>query len=363
MKQLNQLVQALAVITVGIGLFMAGAVFTLTAFGPVHTADAQVNTLVEIERSYADLYNQVAPSVVSINVDIFRGGTWQPWSTGSGFVIDSTGHIVTNYHVVESGDRVVVKFLDGTITRAEVTGLDPSSDVALLRVDVAAEKLTPLRFANSSNLTVGQTTLAIGSPFGQDWTLTTGIISALNRTIEGLTQFDVGAVIQTDAAINPGNSGGPLLNINGEVIGINTQILSRERANSGVGFAVPSNLVQRVIQDLISAGQVDYSYLGISGVDINIDFIETYNLPNDVSGVAVTNVASGGPAAAGGLLPLSPEQVDVITAVDGQRVRGFDDLVAYLASSTRPGEAITMTVYRSGILVDLTIVLGSRLNR
>ena len=225
----------------------------------------------------------------------------------------------------------------------------------------------PVTFANSDTLEVGQMVLAIGNPFRQDWTLTSGIISALNRTIPGLDVFSIGGVIQTDAAINPGNSGGPLLNVRGEVIGVNSQILTGGRAdpaNSGVGFAIPSNLVMRVIPELIEKGRVDYSYLGInSEPEITLDLIEAYNLPNNIRGVIVSRVRSDGPAADSGLRSATADSVDVITAIDGVPVTGFNALIQYLSINTRPGDTVTLTVLRDGRYIDIPVTLGARPGR
>jgi S1-C subfamily serine protease len=200
--------------------------------------------------------------------------------------------------------------------------------------------------------------VAIGSPFNQPWTLTTGVISALNRTIDSLGQYRIGSVIQTDAAINPGNSGGPLLNMQGEVIGVNSQILSQTRSNTGVGFAIPSNLVKRVVPALIEHGSVNYSYLGIQGGDINLYYIEALNLPNNARGVVVRGVESGGPAAQAGLRNAGnpttiddvevPTSVDIITAVNGDPVTSMDSLIGYLAAKTQPGDTVNLTVVRDG---------------
>ncbi|NJR12667.1 trypsin-like serine protease, partial [bacterium] len=228
--------------------------------------------IAEMERTYSDLYNRSAPGVVSI-IAVMDENQFDN-ATGSGFVMDLEGHIATNFHVVEDATRVEVNMYDGTRVRAEVIGTDPDSDVAVLKVDVGADRLRPLAFADSDALTVGQVVLAIGNPFSKDWTLTSGIISALNRSILGLNRYRIGGVIQTDAAINPGNSGGPLLNLKGEVIGINSQIEGGLRQNAGVGFAIPSNLVKRIAQELISEGRVQYSFLGIDSRELNLDIIE-----------------------------------------------------------------------------------------
>ncbi len=314
----------------------------------------------------SQLYQSVTPSVVSINVTArnratggnFDLGDQLIQGTGTGFVIDTSGHIVTNAHVVEGATRVEVNFIDGTIVRGEVVGIDLDSDLAVVQIELPAEQLHPLAFADSDALFIGQEVVAIGSPFNQPWTMTTGIISALNRRIQGLSQYQIGSVIQTDAAINPGNSGGPLLNLNGEVIGVNAQILSETRSNSGVGFAIPANLTNRVAQSLIEQGRVQYSYLGIGGEDVNLSYIEALNLPNNARGVVVTGVEPGGPAASGGIQnpdaqrtqdgEVVPTEVDIITAINGSPITGMSSLVTYLAAYTQPGDTVQIMVVRNG---------------
>lgn len=313
------------------------------------------NLLTETERLLSDIYKRVSPSVVSITIDERVGGDFFPMSSGTGFVIDMEGHIVTNNHVVDGADRVVVNFLDGTIVEAEVIGVDPDADIAVIKVDVERDVLVPVIFADSNTLLIGQRAVAIGSPFNQDWTMTTGIISALNRVISGLEQFSTGGVIQTDTPINPGNSGGPLLNMRGEVIGVNAQIISEERANSGVGFAIPSNLVRRVAAELIEFGEVRYSYIGISGDDVNLDYINNLGLPNNTRGVVVTLVRGGEPGERGGLVAN-----DVILNIDGVAIANFATLIGYLASNTIPGDTVTVTVLRDGQTIELDITLALR---
>lgn len=346
----------------GIGIIAIFAFAMGMVVAPVPTT-AQNNgsgTLTTIEQVFADIYNQVSPSVVSIEVDQLINNQFVPVSTGSGFVIDRQGHIVTNFHVIDDADRIAINFFDGTITRAEIVGTDPAADLAVLRVNLSANQLSPVTFANSDSLAIGQTAVAIGSPFGERWTMTTGIVSALDRELQGFTSFVIGSVIQTDTAINPGNSGGPLLNLNGEVIGVNSQIISEDRTFSGVGFAIPSNLVTRVSDELIREGQVTYSYLGMDGENVSIDFIEFYNLPNDLRGVIVTGVASNTPASNGGLRPNTNNSVDVITAVNGIQVFNLSMLSGYLATNTVPGQSTRFTVFRDGREVTLDIVLGER---
>ncbi|MCU0475369.1 MAG: trypsin-like peptidase domain-containing protein [Anaerolineae bacterium] len=309
----------------------------------------------EIEKAISTLYVDASPSVVSISVvDPFFGEV----SGGSGFVVDTAGHILTNAHVIDLEDApdadIEVSFFDGTRVRGEIIGTDVDSDLAVVRVELSPEKLKPVTFADSDNLFIGQTALAIGSPFGQKWTLTSGIISALDRTISGLGAFQIGAVIQTDAPINPGNSGGPLLNLAGEVIGVNAQIISEDRANSGVGFAIPANLAVRVLNDLRADGQVQYAYLGVRNVDnLSLRSLERLGLPNNVQGVVVGSVT--GPAQTAGL-----RTNDVITAIDSQPISSLGTLLAYLAINTRPGQTIVVTVLRNGQAIDLTVQLGNR---
>ncbi|HEX2619492.1 MAG TPA: trypsin-like peptidase domain-containing protein [Phototrophicaceae bacterium] len=313
------------------------------------------------EQQLADIYSHVSHSIVSISISEPFSEGFEEVSGGSGFVLDKQGDIVTNFHVVHgvsSAGRIVVNFIDGTIVRATVVGEDANADVAVIKVDLPEDRLFPVTFGDSDQVVIGQTTVALGSPFGQKWTMTTGIISALDRAIDGLNNYQIGAVIQTDAAINPGNSGGPLLNLNGEVLGINSQIISEERLNSGIAFAVPGNLVKRVAQELIEKGAVEYAYLGIQGNDITLDIIEGLHLDNNTQGVAVSNFSRRGgvsPAQQGGL-----QVDDVITAIDDKPVTSFGTLIAYLSTSTEPGQIVKLTVLRGGQNVDLNITLGKR---
>ncbi len=368
-----------ALLLVALGFVLGTAVIRTTASSvtlierPV-VVFQQPDPITENERYFADIYARVSPSVVSISVSGTSEVQGAFQSGGTGFVIDNQGYIVTNAHVIEDADLIEVNFIDGTIVEGEVVGADFDSDVAVLRVNMPSDRLQPIPFGNSDELFIGETTLAIGSPFGQRWTLTTGIISALDRTISGLTNYSVGSVIQTDAAINPGNSGGPLLNLQGQVIGVNSQIRSETRSNSGIGFAIPSNLVNRVAQELIATGRVEYSYLGIeAGPGLNLTLMEALNLPNNLSGVVIARVREGGPADLGGLRGASrvrnvngfdvPTQADIITAIDGVPVQDMSALVTYLAGNTRPGQTVTLTVWRDGEEIALTVTLTERPSR
>ena len=368
------LIAALLLISVG---FVIGTTVVRTSASSVNLIDRPmavqsqaIAPVTETEQLFASIYNRVSPSVVSINVSgVINNREFA--SSGTGFVIDTQGHIVTNDHVVDSASLIEVNFIDGTIVKGKIVGLDPDSDLAVIKVDLPANLLYPVIIGDSDQLFIGQTTLAIGSPFSQRWTLTSGIISALDRTISGQTQFSVGSVIQTDAAINPGNSGGPLLNLKGEVIGVNSQILSETRSNSGVGFAIPSNLVKRVAEELITNGRVDYSYLGIrAGSGLNLALIEALNIPNNLRGVIISDVDPGTPASVAGLRSASrptvidgqqvPTSADIITAIDGVTIDDMSSLISYLASNTRPGQTINLTVLRDGNEITIPVTLSAR---
>ena len=388
-KRISLVTLLVALALVAVLAFAAGSsTASIQAAGQASTssqvaAEITPQFVTDSERILHELYSRLAPSVVSINVVARASGTATGQTlpqqqgeqlvegTGTGFVVDTAGHIVTNNHVVEGATRIEVNFYDGRIVRAEIVGLDPDSDLAVIQVQgVPAEDLHPVTLGDSESLYVGQEVVAIGSPFNQPWTMTTGIISALDRSIRGLTQFSIGSVIQTDAAINPGNSGGPLLNLQGEVIGVNSQIMSESRSNSGIGFAIPSNLVQRVKDQIINQGDVSYSYLGITGQDMNLYFLDALGLPSDTRGIVVLDVASGSPAAAASLrLPSNPVQVDgvqvprsvdVITAIDGSSLVNMADLIGYLALETTPGQTVNMTVLRDGQTLNVPITLGER---
>ncbi len=358
--------------------FVIGTTVMSTSASSVYLLPQQQATAIPVslpatenERYFSDIYNRVSPSVVSINVSGTSSDGSQFGASGTGFVIDKNGNIVTNDHVVADASQIEVNFLDGTIVKGTVVGLDPDSDLAVIKVDLPAERLSPITFGDSDKLFIGETTLAIGSPFSQRWTLTTGIISALDRTISGQTKYSVGSVIQTDAAINPGNSGGPLLNLEGQVIGVNSQILSETRSNSGVGFAIPSNLVRRVSQILIDKGSINYSYLGIQGASsLDLALIEALKIPNNTRGVVVSRVEQGGPAANAGIKSAAhateingenvPTSADIITAIDGINITDMSGLVSYLANHTEPGQQINLTVLRDGQQISVPVTLSAR---
>ena len=291
---------------------------------------------------------------------------------GSGFVWSSEGYIVTNQHVVADADLVTVIFADGTEVEGKVIGEDPDSDLAVIKVDLPEDMLPPVELGDSDLVRVGHLAVAIGNPFGQAFTTTTGIVSAVGRTLRsGNTRFSIPKVIQTDAPINPGNSGGPLLDRHGRVIGINTQIISRTGASTGIGFAVPINTAKQVVPALIEDGEFTYAWLGISGTDLRREVAESMGLDADVRGAQVIDLAPDGPAMDGGLLGSErtleiergriPVGGDVIVAVDGAAIADMDDLIIYLIEKTRPGDVVLLDVLRDGGRpVEIEVTLGSR---
>ena len=255
------------------------------------------------EEVLSGIYASALPSVVQIQVQKSTGPRQSPApGQGSGFVWSDEGHIVTNHHVVDGADRIRVVFADGSAFPAEVVGSDPGSDLAVIKIEPPARGLRPAILGDSDRLKVGQLAVAIGSPFGQDFSMTRGIISALERSLRaGRSFFANPQIIQTDAPINPGNSGGPLLDRLGRVIGINSQIISNSGSSSGVGFAVPINTGKRVIPELIANGAYEYAYLGISGASLNPVLARVNGLPQEAMGVLIVTVVDGGPADAAGI--------------------------------------------------------------
>ena len=323
------------------------------------------------QESLVVLYDNVSAGTVAILTD---------QGSGSGFVYDGQGHIITNFHVVDGANVVEVRFTSGFMAYGTVIGTDTDSDVAVIKVDAPAEELHPLPLGDSNLLKVGQTVIAIGNPFGLDTTMTVGIISALGRTLDSAHEspdgnlFTAGDIIQTDAAINPGNSGGPLFNINGEVIGVNRAIRTTnftdtgEPVNSGIGFAISINMVKRVVPALIETGEYDYPFLGISSMDsLSLEMVEALGLKS-YTGAYVTSVVPGGPADKAGIIagdrstsiPSLLAGGDLIVAIDGQETRTFDEMLAYLITNKSPGDTVVMTVLRGDEKVDVSITLDKR---
>ncbi len=372
---------------------------TAEAVTQPQTAIVSVNTVSDLDALLANLYDEVNPSVVNIQVRQRGGALFQQmpsipgmpdfplptpespdsgfvFAQGSGFVYDTQGYIVTNYHVVEGADKVTVVFADGLSQSAEIVGTDPDSDLAVIKVASLPEGVQALPLADSSQLRVGQSVVAIGNPFGLAGTMTTGIVSALGRTLPSQSvttnggRFNIPNVIQTDAAINPGNSGGPLLNLRGEVIGVNTAIESNISQFSGVGFAVPADNVARVIPVLITEGNYAHPWLGIAGTNLTPELRDAMTLAPDQTGILVISIDENGPAQAAGLqgsdenteIDGAPVQIggDLIVGIDKVEVRDFDDLLAYLSGETSVGQQVTLHLLRDLNPLDLEVTLGSR---
>jgi 2-alkenal reductase len=341
----------------------------------VSVPPALTNNVTAVEETLVALYERVSPGIVSISVITSDGG-----GVGSGFVIDTDGHIVTNYHVVENAETVEVDFISGYKVYGDVVGTDLDSDLAVIKVDAPASELHPVPLGDSDKLKVGQTLVAIGNPYGLTSTMTVGIVSATGRSLESIRQtsegsfFTAGDIIQTDAAINPGNSGGPLLNLNGEVIGVNravqlnTAAATGESLNSGIGFAVSVNIVRRVVPALIENGSFDYPYLGMTSLEeVSLSTAELLGLPQ-ATGAYITSVVPGGPADQAGLVggSRSTEAAgldaggDLIIGIDGRPVIVFGDVLSYLFKEKSPGDQIVLTILRDNQQKEVTVTLGKR---
>lgn len=398
-----------ATLVIVFGAFTGGLLLAPYMTGEAQAA-AQItldssDVVAAYEQAFIDVYQSTAPSVVNIRVTrqidqemLERFGITPPdsepdpeedpeavpedepelppdffnYGGGSGFVWDTEGHIVTNYHVVAEATDVEVIFSDDTIAKAEVLGSDPDADLAVIKVDLPASELTPVTLGDSDTIQVGQLSIAIGNPFGQEFTMTSGIVSGVGRTIRsGNSGFSIPEVVQTDAPINPGNSGGPLLNRQGEVIGINAQMLSRTGASSGIGFAVPINIAKRVVPTLIKGETYQYAWLGISGTTLTTEAVEFRKLPANTRGAVVTSVIEDGPAAKAGLhgvdesLPIESEAYrfggDLIIAINGQAIEEMNDLITYLVKETKPGDKVELEVIRTdGTQEMVEVTLGLR---
>jgi 2-alkenal reductase len=319
--------------------------------------------------SLSGLYQQLNPGVVNIQVYAERDGL-SGQGAGSGFILDEAGHIVTNNHVVADARQITVIFYNDLERAAEVIGTDEDSDLAVIRVEELVEGAHPLPLGDSTEVEVGEWVVAIGNPFGQQSSMSVGIVSAVGRTIpSGATPYAIPEVIQTDAAINPGNSGGPLLNLNGEVIGVNAQIAAGPSlVNSGVGFAIPINIVRRVAPVLIESGDYQWPWLGVQGGDVNLAIMESNNLGAQ-QGAYIDQVVPDGPAAEAGLRGTSdieenegievPVGGDVVVAINGEPVVDFSDLLTEVAIRN-PTEEIELTIIRDGQEQQLTVELEPR---
>ena len=365
-------------------------------------ASANPQTVADVaglQDAYEAIYQNVNPSVVTIvissqvststgrssgqgNGQNNQGSQGQsqvmPTAEGSGFIWDRAGNIVTNNHVVEGAAKISVTFSDGSSYDARLVGTDPNTDLAVIQVTNApASLIKPITVGDSTQVKVGQMVVAIGNPFGLANTMTTGIVSAIARSIQagssksnqnGLTaapSFSIPDVIQTDAAINPGNSGGVLVDMNGALIGVPSQIESASGSNSGIGFAIPSAIVSRVAPQLISKGKAENSYLGISGTTLTPEIASTLSLETGEKGILVASVVAGGPSEKAGLKGTTVDANgtptaagDIITAIDGKSLVRFEDLVSYLSNNTQPGQTVTLTIIRDGKDTQIKVTLG-----
>lgn len=344
---------------------------------PALMLGAQASLMDAFQAQVESVYTKAAPSVVNITstvttYDFFNQPVPQE-GTGSGFVYDTQGHIVTNFHVVDGADSISVKLQDGRSLPATVVGSDSSNDLAVLKI--SADRLPPpLQILDSDQLKVGQFVLALGNPFGLQSTLTFGVISALGRSIQSPDGRFIGEAIQTDTPINPGNSGGPLLDMEARVVGINSQIISPSGASSGIGFAVSSNTVMRVVPQLVSKGRYSHTYLGVNGVDMSPDLAKALRTAgvqvSSDTGFLVIKVDPNSPASRAGIkggttiLQYGNLQVpvggDIVVALNGKTVESYETLTVYLESQTKIGDVVTVTVWRAGKKTDLKATLVER---
>jgi S1-C subfamily serine protease len=352
---------------------LEGDTTVVTETAPPSTSEAAPRSSRAL--SVNEIYERAAPAVVQVTStsrtgDTFAGGA--PTALGSGFVVDKAGHVVTNYHVIRDADRIQVSFSNRDTVEADLVGTDPSTDLALLEVDVSSSALTPLALGDSDAVRVGDAVVAIGNPFGLARTATAGIVSALQREIQAPNSFYTDHVIQTDAPINRGNSGGPLLDEHSQVIGVNTQIDTGGIAsgNVGIGFAVPSNTVKDVVAQLLRTGRVEHAWLGIAGKAVNSDLADTYNLPVE-RGVVVEDVRSGSGAARAKLVAGEMEVVvagetyvlggDIIVSLDGRRISSVEELRQAI-SEHRPGDKVKLAFFRDAKRTSVTVTLGRQPN-
>ncbi len=351
---------------------------------PTPVTDAIIDAADAEHTLLANLYERLAPSVVFIEVVVSNSPNFSlgDIGNGSGFIYDNDGHIVTNAHVVSDADEINVSFNDGFVTPAEVIGFDTYSDIAVIKVDVDPDRLNPIPLGDSDTMRVGDRAIVIGNPFGLASSMTSGIISAKGRQLPSAELIDLNAVpgfqnpsiIQVDADINPGNSGGPLLNSRGEVVGVNTAIRTETGIFEGVGFAVPSNTVGRVVPELIEDGEVDYAWIGISAMS-SADGFGVASLADPLElpvtrGVLLSTVTPTSPAAKAGLeggtefIEIRGRNIcaggDIIVAVDDQELATMDELVTYLVTNSRPGDTIELRVIRGNETLDIPVVLEPR---
>jgi len=331
---------------------------------------AEATPLFSKSLSLIEIFEKSEPGVVRVNVQ--RGESEDiTGGIGSGFVFDKKGHIITNAHVIKDANKVVVTFLDGRSYNADIIGTDTYTDIAVIKVNADLSFLHPLSIGDSSNLKVGEQIAAIGNPFGLSGSMTAGIISQLGRLLPTESNYQIPDVIQTDAAINPGNSGGPLLNMRGEIVGINTAIQSGTGEFTGVGFSIPSQTVAKIVPTLIEKGEYKHPWIGIAGRDIDPDMASVLNL-KDAIGFLVITVVEDSPAFQAGLIGSDktievdgvnyPVGGDVILAVDGKEVRKIDDILVHLQRAKSVGDEMVLEILRDGRTTNITITLDARPN-
>ncbi len=342
---------------------------------PVVDGETAVSELASFDSALEDKFTQVYrntnPAVVHIFVYEEFNDQVFPLGTGSGFLLDTEGHIVTNNHVVTDGESFEVVYANGERSQAEIIGTDVDSDLAVIKADIIAQDAIPIPLGNSRDLEVGQFVIAIGNPFGEASSMSIGVVSGLGRTLtsereaEGGGRYSLPQVIQTDAAINPGNSGGPLLNLNGEVIGVNSAIRTETGANTGVGFSIPVNAVRRIAPQLIENGEYIYPFIGIRMQTLNINTAELLEI-DEAAGAYVLDVSPDTPAEEAGLIESGFNNLgplpggDLIVAINGEPVKSSDDLISYLVFETEAGQTIDLTVIREGEAITVPLTLGER---
>ena len=320
--------------------------------------------------SLTEIFEKAEPGVVRVNT-IGNQTASETGGVGSGFVFDKKGHIITNAHVIEGSTKTVVTFLDGRSYNAEIIGMDEYTDIGVIKVNADLKLLNPLSLGDSSNLDVGEPIAAIGNPFGLSGSMTSGIVSQMGRLLPSGSGYSIPDVIQTDAAINPGNSGGPLLNMRGNIVGINTAIQSTTGEFTGVGFAIPSQTVAKIVPTLISEGEYKHPWIGISGRDIDPDTANVLGL-KDAIGFQIITVVENSPAADAGLIGSEetivvegreyPTGGDIIVGVDGMDVRKIDDILVHLQRVKTVGDEMNLEILRDGRTTNVTIILQERPN-
>lgn len=365
-----------------VGSITAIVIFTILFISPIESDETAIQMQIQIDEinntilaesktlSLIEIFEKAEPGVVRVNIQKNQTEN-DVGGVGSGFVFDKKGHIITNAHVIDDATKTIVTFLDGRSYNAEIIGIDESTDIGVIKVNADLKLLHPLSLGDSSNLKVGESITAIGNPFGLSGSMTSGIISQMGRLLPSNSGFSIPDVIQTDAAINPGNSGGPLLNMRGEVVGINTAIQSTTGEFTGVGFAIPSQTVAKIVPTLISEGEYKHPWIGISGRDIDPDTANVLGL-KDTLGFLIITVVEDSPASNAGLIGSNKTiQVegreysiggDIIISVDGIDVRKIGDILIHLQRDKAVGDEMVLEILRDNRTTNITIILQERPN-